>query len=568
MSVCGGDVLLELFQNHGIEYIFCSPGSEWVPVWEGLAKRYSHGESNIKYINCRHEILAVSAATGYSKATGQLTAVLLHANFGPLLGAMAIRAAQWARAPVIICSSYTSDYGEDGGGVGRQSHWLSFMSDIGGPSTLVRSFVKWSNTVTSKETLIDSIIRGCQIAQTDPLGPVFIAIPKELILKSLPGTKIPSSASVLSRAQPHYDDLEEIARQLLASKQPIIITEHVGENPEAVTKMAELAELLSIPVFEGISPVFANFPKNHPLHQGYDATEALNEADTILIIGAITPWYPPSAFPQNSASTIVLDDDPLRPRLPYYGYQNDLVIGGDIKQSLAELVNIVRNHIKGSDYPVSIYQERLERYKTKHNQMVEDWISEAHAEKSNKPISPKWFYYVANKLLPSNSISIIETVTHTRYAYRYLTGAKRYFRTNGGGLGIGLGIAIGTKLAYRDTPVIYHVGDGSFNYNPVLAGLGLCQEYQLPIMTIILNNGSYAAMRIEHQTYFPNGWAATRDSYIGVDILPRPDYTKVAEAFNMHTERLEDPNSIEPALKSALQNITSGKPALLDVIMK
>ena len=93
MAISGGDILLEVFKSHGIEYIFCSPGSEWSPLWEGLAKRYSQGEKTLKYINCRHESLAVSIALGYTKATGRLPAVLLHASVGPLQGAMAIRAA-------------------------------------------------------------------------------------------------------------------------------------------------------------------------------------------------------------------------------------------------------------------------------------------------------------------------------------------------------------------------------------------------------------------------------------------------------------------------------------------
>ena len=35
----GGDLLLELFQKYGIEYIFCSPGSEWVPKVKELATK-------------------------------------------------------------------------------------------------------------------------------------------------------------------------------------------------------------------------------------------------------------------------------------------------------------------------------------------------------------------------------------------------------------------------------------------------------------------------------------------------------------------------------------------------
>ena len=102
----------------------------------------------------------------------------------------------------------------------------------------------------------------------------------------------------------------------------------------------------------------------------------------------------------------------------------------------------------------------------------------------------------------------------------------------------------------------------------MLAGLGLCQEYSLPTLTLILNNGSYAAMKSSHQRYYPQGWAVSQDTYFGVDIAPQPDYTKLAEAFDAYGEKVEEPDNIEPALNRALEQIAKGRAALLDVILE
>ncbi len=567
MTICGGDILLESFQSQGVEYIFCSPGSEWVPVWEGLARRYGQSEKSPKYINCRHESLAVSMAMGYTQATGRLPAVLLHASVGPLHGAMAIRAAHRAKAPMIICTGDTSTYSEDEDGNPPGFQWLNFLSDIGGPNALVRPYVKWCNAVTSTETLLDSVYRGCQIAQTAPQGPVFLTVPWELMLKSVPEVRIPIPSPVAVLPEPRTRDLEEVAKQLLESKHPIIITEHAGGSSEAVSKLIELTELLSIPVFEYISPRCANFPRNHPLHMGYDASEALQEADTIFVVGCSTPWYPPSAFPTNSARVMVLDEDPLKEQIPYWGYRIDLSVTADIGQWLAALVDTIRTHLHQSDHPSPLYQERFERWQTKHEQLVEQWKTEALAGRGSKPISPKWFLYMLNKVLPSNSFILAEAITHMPFVPRYVAELNGYSRAGGGGLGIGMGMATGIKLAYEDRPVIFLVGDGSFNYNPVLAGFGLCQEYHLPILTIILNNGIYAAMKSGYQRYYPQGWAVSHNTYFGVDIAPEPNYAKVAEAFDAYGERVEEPDDIEPALNRALQQIAMGRAALLDVIL-
>ncbi len=567
MVMSGGDMLLEIFRSHGVEYIFCSPGTEWVPVWESLAKRYSQGDKSLKYINCRHEALAVSMALGYTKATGRLPAVLLHASVGPLNGALAIRAAYRAQAPMIICTGDTSGYGEDEDDKGDGWKWMGLLSDIGGNNTPVSAYVKWNNTVTSKETLLGSVYRGCEIAQATPKGPVFLSIPWEFLLKSQSEVRIPSSSPATALPEPHPRDLEEVAKRLLESKKPIILTEHAGENSETVSKLVELAELLSIPVFECINPLFANFPKEHPLHCGYDASEALQEADTIFIVGATTPWQPCSAFPQNGARVIHLDEDPLKQQLPYWGYRIDLSLTADIGQWLTALVDIIRAHIHQSGHPGSRYQERFEQWQAKHEQLTKRWKSEALAGQKSKPISSRWFLYTVDKILPSNSIVLEETITHKSFIRQYIAQPDAYFNVSGG-LGIGLGVAAGMKLAYPDRPVIFLVGDGSFNYNPVLAALGLFQEYHLPILTIVLNNGGYAAMKSAHQKYYPQGWAASHNTYFGVGIAPQPDYTKVAEAFGAYSETVEEPNSIESALNRALQQIAMGRAALLDVILE
>ena len=115
MAVSGGEILIDVFKSHEIEYIFCSPGSEWVSVWEGLSRRYGQGEKLPKYINCRHEMLAVSVAMGYARTSRRLPAVLLHTGVGSLHASMAIRAAYLAQVPMIICAGEFSTHNGEGG---------------------------------------------------------------------------------------------------------------------------------------------------------------------------------------------------------------------------------------------------------------------------------------------------------------------------------------------------------------------------------------------------------------------------------------------------------------------
>src|SRR5258708_22571712 len=85
----------------GVERIFASPGSDWAPLWEGLAKPYAAGEVP-EYISSRHEETAIGMASGYAKATGKLPAVVLHTTVGALHATLGLRAALHERIPMVV----------------------------------------------------------------------------------------------------------------------------------------------------------------------------------------------------------------------------------------------------------------------------------------------------------------------------------------------------------------------------------------------------------------------------------------------------------------------------------
>ncbi|MDP2643547.1 MAG: thiamine pyrophosphate-binding protein [Desulfobacterales bacterium] len=566
MEMSGGDIILKMFQGQGIENIFCSPGTEWASVWEGLARRYDQGDKSVKYTSCRHENLAVAMALGYTNVTGRLAAVLLHASVGPLQGAIAMRAAYQSRTPMIICAADTSGVNASGQGTDWGGHWLSSLADVGGSVPMFKPYVKWANTITSRETLIDSLYRGCRIARTTPRGPVFLAVSKELTVELFQDPAIPGMSPPAPLPEPGARDLADVAEQLINSKNPIIITEHAGKQPENVHKLVALAELLGIPVFECMSPNFLNFPKTHPLHMGSRPAEALKDADTVLVVGATSPWYPPEAFPRSGTKVIFLDEDPLKEYLPYWGFAVDSMLAGDVGAWLTALVDLIRPRVQAAGQNGRVYKERFEKWRARHDQMVKAGESEAIAARANRPMSAKSFFHTLNSLLPEESVVVEECITHKPFISKYLTRQQAFYKSVGG-LGTGLGITAGTKFACQDKPVFFLVGDGTFHYNPILPGLGLCQEYQLPICIMVLNNGGYLAMKQTHHECFPDGCAARNQSSLGFPITPVPDYIKIAEAYDAYGEKIETHDGIEPALGRALEQMAAGRSVILDVVL-
>ena len=131
-----------------------------------------------------------------------------------------------------------------------------------------------------------------------------------------------------------------------------------------------------------------------------------------------------------------------------------------------------------------------------------------------------------NNVLPANAIVVEETITHRIPIVRMLErlGPGHYFGAESGGLELGMGIALGLKRVNPGKPVIALIGDGSFNYNSVLAALAFSQEYGCPIITVVMNNDGYLSMKRGITDLYPDGWAAKSEIFFGHPINPSPQY--------------------------------------------
>jgi acetolactate synthase-1/2/3 large subunit len=299
----------------------------------------------------------------------------------------------------------------------------------------------------------------------------------------------------------------------------------------------------------------------------------LKDADLVLVIDASSwpPWYPPASIRKTTRAKIVfMDPDPLQLKYPVYGYPSDLLIQADSSVALPQLIELLEK--KRIDE--SKVKDRADRWAKEHRRIREELHRKALDAKDAYPIDPRWLCQCIDEAIDEDTIIVNETITHGGLIHaaiernRVVSGT-RYEATGPvahTGLGQGLGIALGVKLAEPGKTVMALVGDGTFNYNPVLAAYGAAQEYGIPFMTVIFNNGCYAAMQ-GHARYYPEGFSVKHGTYYGVGCGPSPDYCGVAEAFGGYGERVEDPSEVKASLMRALRAVGEGRPALLDVVL-
>jgi len=562
-GLTGAQSMLRVLGKMGVEKIFASPGSEWSPLWEALAEPGVEGMP--QYYSTRHEEIAVGMASGYAKSTGKLPAVVIHTTVGALHATMAMRAALHEQVPMVVFAGESIGFGEDDGpDVGGQ--WQGHLGDMGGPAKLVDHTVKWSFGVNTKAILPSTVQRACRLAMAGPRGPVFVSVPMEYLFDSM--TKdVPSDlgSSPLATADPK--GIEELANLLAGAEHPVIVTEDAGKSMKSVETLVEIAELLGCPVVETRSTGVINIPRTHPLHSGYDAKEGVQRADVIFLLAVIAPWHPASITPSKGAKVAMLDENPLRIEIPYYGYQSDLCLTGEIESSLEHLLAALKKKVSKGD---AARARRAEDLKVTNDARRKKWREEAMALANQKPMDTRWVAHEISQVLPKDAMVVEETITHRLAVHRYFDNLTPGSFFNGciGGLGTGLATALGVKAANPKRPVICLIGDGSFNYDPSPAAFGAAQEHNLPFLTIMFNNQGYLSQKSGVPKYYPGGWAVKSNNFSGLHIAPCPEYSLMIKAFDGYGEKVEDPGEVRKAVERGLRAVAGGQSALLDIRLK
>jgi acetolactate synthase-1/2/3 large subunit len=556
----GGDALVTAFNAVGADYIFCSSGSEWAPVWESLARRHRDGLPCPRYLDLTHETVAVGMATGYGLIERRPQGVLLHAAPGLLQGSMAVHGALLAGVPMVVSSSESTTYG-DGPGQDPGGQWYRNLSVVGGPHQIAQPFTKWSNEAASVHTLPTMVTRAAELAWRAPAGPAYLNIPLEILLEEWDGRE---AKPIVRPGSTHSspEEVDPVAQLIREAANPVIVTETAGREAGGFEALVAFAEAWNIPVVEPDSAVCGNFPRTHPLHAGSDIGPWMDEADLILLVNCRAPFYPPSRRP-SKATIVVIDEVPQRPHVVYQVLFADRYLEGDVANTLRQLAK------RAKDLDVEAVAVRRAAQEQRHaDEQAAIAAAEAKAREA-EGIDPVLVAATLRGLLEGrDGIVVDETITHSRVVKRHVQTADpdSYFYVQGG-LGQGIAVALGVKLAAQERPVVLTIGDGAFTYNPVIPSYDASNAYELPLLIVVFNNRVYKSMNLNHRRFYPEGAAADTGEWLGTDLHRLPRLAAFAEPFGMHTETVDAPEALAPALERALKAVAEGTTAVVDVLV-
>jgi len=555
------EAYLELLAARNIEYFFGNAGTDFAPIIEAYAKRFSQEQTLPRPIPVPHEVTAVAMAHGYTMVTGRPQVVMVHTIPGTANAIGGIVNAARSNIPMLFTAGRTPlTEGDTRGARNLSIHWAQESFD---QAAMVREWVKWDYELRHGADLESVVDRALAIAESQPAGPVYLTLPREVLAEELENIAYDEEPRMKPAEEkvPSPEAIAQAARVLAAAKNPVLVTKAVGKDPEAVAPLVALAELLGMPVIDA-GGSYVNFPKSNPLYADGAGGDALVDADTVVVLEADAPWTTSRAGPPPDAWIIGIGEDPLYSSYPMRGFHVDSNLAGSPRLTMQALVTAVKEI--GVDS--AAVQARKDKFAQAAQQRRKALRESADAARNESPISKAWFSRCLAEVLDDKTILLNELgVDVSQLEFNH---PGTFFGTPpSGGLGWALGAALGAKLAAPDKTIICCVGDGSYIFGSGTSAHMVSEAQDLPILIIVWNNGIWNAVQSATRSVYSDGYAVQTNNFAVSSLSQSFRYEMVCQAAGGYAERVEDPQDVPAALERALKVVREEKrQALLNVI--
>ncbi|HTY69164.1 MAG TPA: thiamine pyrophosphate-requiring protein [Alphaproteobacteria bacterium] len=546
--------------ERGIEYVFANAGTDFASIIEAVARNHNGRRKYPKVVTVPHENVAMSMAHGYYRISGKPACVMVHVNVGTANALNGLVNAARDNVPVLLAAGRTP-LTETGSIASRNRsiHWGQEMFDQGG---MVREIVKWDYELRTGQPVTALVDRALDIAMSEPRGPVYMTLPREVLASPAVAARRDGSARSLGAAPavPSESAIEDAAAILAGAEFPLIITSSAGRAPAAMAELAALANEFALPVVQNEARDI-NLPTDHPMHLGFESASWLGKADAILVLDSVVPWIPRTTGPKAGAKIIHMSPDPLAARYPFREVEADLLVTGETRTALALLRRALAEATKGKQ---AALDARRKAVTAAHEELMVKRRQVLESARSQSPIHPAWLAACVNEQKAKDAIVVSELGLNVGQLDLTVPGSYMGNLLSGG-LGFGLGAALGAKIAAPDREVIVAVGDGSYMFGNPLPFHYMAHAENLPTLTIVANNHSWHAVRRATLDVYPEGAASKANSMVLTDLKPSPSYEKTIETVGGYGEKVENPAELPAALKRALAKVRAGTPALLNV---
>jgi thiamine pyrophosphate-dependent acetolactate synthase large subunit-like protein len=548
----GSDVVADTLRALDIPYIAVTPGASYRGLHDSIVNYL--GNASPQMLLCVHEESAVAIAHGYAKVTGKAMAVAVHSNVGLQHASMAMFNAWCDRMPALVLGAT--------GPVDamKRRPWIDWIHTARDQGALVRDYTKWDDQPASPGAARESLLRGAWIANTAPMGPVYINLDAEMqeakLTEQLPPIEAARFMPPVGAAAPAAS-VRTAAAMLKAAKQIVILAGRASRALDAWNARVALAEALNASVVTDLK-IGASFPTDHPLHVGAprdvtpDSVPALRDADIVLSLDWVDLAGALRALGPSPAAKIIqvsldhrihngwsMDHQALPPVDLFLSADPDLVVPELVK----EIGGGGKPRVASSPRPPAVDHEPAGFSNEHIARTLRKVIGERATTLTHLPISweDRWWTF--------------------RHPLDFLGS------DGGGGVGGGPGISVGAALALKNSgrlPVAI-CGDGDFLMG--VTAVWTAVHYKVPLLFVIANNRSFYNDELHQERMarmrgrpVENKWIGQRMAEPEID-LAAMGRAQGAAGFGPITK----PADLAPALEQAIAVVDAGGVAIVDV---
>lgn len=546
---------LRALKHYGVDAFYGVSGTDFPSIVEAFAAAGEGAADMPEPVTVPHENLAAAMAHGHAMVTGRAQAVMVHVSVGTANIVCGALNACRDYVPMLLSAGRTpvTEQGRSGTRT-RHPHWAQEMFD---QAAMLREAVKWDYELRFPEQASDAVRRALEMAHASPAGPVYLSLPREVLGMQAPVPAELAPSGAVSRPGADPAAVRRLSEMIRTARHPVVTTSHFGADPSAVPVLAELARKWALPVV-GNSARRVFLPAEHPMHMGFTPDAQYAEADLIIALDCEVPWMPAISAPPAGTRLVQIGADPLSAAYPMRSYPAELSIIADSKLAVQALDAGLGEIGPAERARVDARRERLTAQRTRDRQR---WSAEAAGD----DLTPASASAALRRALPQGAIVTNEYPLRLEQCPPDAPGS--YFGLSPvGGLGWGLGAALGVKKALPDRMVVSVLGDGAYMFNNPTACHFVAEANDLPVLAVVLNNGCWGAVRNSTLAMHGQGAAAASGGRLLADLRPQPDYERIIEAHRGLGLRAGTVAELDDALARGMAAVANGRQALINVL--
>jgi benzoylformate decarboxylase len=550
MRIPAKQALMRQLVADGVRVIFGNPGTLEESLLEAIKQC-----AEIKYVLGLQEAAVAAMADGYARAARRPAIVQVHSAVGLGNATGVLYEAHRSGTPMLVLAGET------------EVPLQAFDGFLGGDLvSMAKPVTKWAARVSDGSQLLRMVRRALKVAATPPQGPVFLALPMD-VLDQLVTADINPTPIVDTCARIPDDRARYIATALINAEHPLLLVGDGVAVSGAQAAVEALATLLAIPVYRAdASAVDISF--RAPTFMGLlghaygdDTRRVTLPADVILAVGCplFAELFPSKEnyFSQNTKLfQIDLNSWEIGKNFPIeYGAQ------ADPRLCLEDILDHARNISSTRAAELALRRAALA---TQIAQTQAAWEDQQEAESANGALTPAQMMRILSESLPSEAMIYDESITSTDALLHYLKPERpeSYILARGGCIGVGWPGAIGASFACPGRTVVAPSGDGSALY--VVPSLWTAAKYNRKIVFVVCNNSSYRILKVNIQVYWEkHGSPEQPFPFMDLD-CPTIDFAKIAEGFGVPAAQVSTATQLSEQLARAF---AGDGPFLLDVLL-